>query len=170
MGTSLYLERESELEQYRQESAGSQWSGEEEGDENLAKASGGSASPWESRQVAAPGQLSRLIGVQENPVLFRLLGVREIASGLGILTQDRRGPGLWSRVAGDAVDRPSRSPLCSIVQRTRVGFAGSNRRVTPAENLTRRGKSQGTIRAKAMAINGPGLSASGATFRTFPGS
>jgi uncharacterized membrane protein len=55
-------------------------------------------------EVAAPGALATLIGVPERRGLLRLLGVREIASGLGILTQRRPAGWLWSRVAGDAMD------------------------------------------------------------------
>jgi hypothetical protein len=36
--------------------------------------------------------------------LLRLFGVREIASGIGLLTQERKGPWIWARVAGDALD------------------------------------------------------------------
>ena len=35
---------------------------------------------------------------------MRVLGVREIASGLGILTQPKPAPWLWARVGGDAMD------------------------------------------------------------------
>jgi uncharacterized membrane protein len=54
-------------------------------------------------QLVAPRRLSRLVGINEHPVLMRMLGVREIMSGVGILV-DRRTPWLWSRVAGDAMD------------------------------------------------------------------
>jgi uncharacterized membrane protein len=33
-----------------------------------------------------------------------MLGMREVASGIGILSQRRKSPWLWSRVAGDAMD------------------------------------------------------------------
>jgi uncharacterized membrane protein len=56
-------------------------------------------------EVAAPRELARLIGVRgDHSGLFRLLGAREIASGVGILTQRRPVAGLWSRVGGDAID------------------------------------------------------------------
>src|SRR5687768_1706429 len=37
-------------------------------------------------------------------MLFRLLGIRELVSGVGILTRKNSTPWLWSRVAGDAMD------------------------------------------------------------------
>jgi uncharacterized membrane protein len=54
-------------------------------------------------EVVAPRRLGRAIGVRSSPSLLRAMGLREIASGVGILTGQRR-TGLWSRVAGDAVD------------------------------------------------------------------
>ena len=35
---------------------------------------------------------------------MRLVGAREIASGFGILAQNKPTPWLWSRVGGDAMD------------------------------------------------------------------
>jgi uncharacterized membrane protein len=52
--------------------------------------------------VVAPRRLAHGIGVRNHPRLLRLVGLREIASGIGILGGN---PGwLWSRVAGDAMD------------------------------------------------------------------
>ncbi len=59
-------------------------------------------------EVAAPEHVARLIGIKDRPTTrwtLRLLGVREILSGLGILGQGGTTAGpLWARVAGDAVD------------------------------------------------------------------
>lgn len=59
-------------------------------------------------EVAAPGSLARMIGVpedEENCRTLRLCGLRELASGIGILSQPQRPAGwVWSRVAGDAMD------------------------------------------------------------------
>ena len=40
-------------------------------------------------EVVAPRRVARLLGVGEHRVLMRLLGLREIASGIGILTQQK---------------------------------------------------------------------------------
>lgn len=55
-------------------------------------------------EVAAPGQVARLIGVEDRRLLLRSLGVREIVSGVGLLTQRRPTGWMWSRVAGDVMD------------------------------------------------------------------
>lgn len=58
-------------------------------------------------ELIAPHPLSRLIGVRDrrwSSLLLRAFGLRELATGLGILGVRRRGPWLWARVAGDAVD------------------------------------------------------------------
>ncbi|HEX2056573.1 MAG TPA: SRPBCC family protein, partial [Nitrospiraceae bacterium] len=56
-------------------------------------------------EIAAPRLLTRVIGVPgDHRLLLRLLGFREIASGLGLLS--RRRPAFWmqSRVWGDMMD------------------------------------------------------------------
>jgi uncharacterized membrane protein len=56
-------------------------------------------------EVAAPTGLAKFIGVRENHTgLLRMLGMREIASGIGILTRRKPSGWLWSRVCGDAMD------------------------------------------------------------------
>jgi uncharacterized membrane protein len=51
-----------------------------------------------------PGMLGELIGVRNHHGLMRLMGAREIATGLGILKQPRPTGWLWGRVAGDLLD------------------------------------------------------------------
>jgi hypothetical protein len=51
----------------------------------------------------APGTMANVTGVR-SPGLLRAYGLREMASGVGILTNDRPAFWLWSRVAGDAMD------------------------------------------------------------------
>lgn len=55
-------------------------------------------------ETAAPKRLGALIGLQHRSALLRLYGLREIASGLLLLAQPNPALGLWSRVAGDALD------------------------------------------------------------------
>jgi hypothetical protein len=55
-------------------------------------------------QLLAPRWLGYQTGTGNHRHLMRALGVREIASGAGILTRDDPTPALWSRVAGDAMD------------------------------------------------------------------
>lgn len=58
-------------------------------------------------EVLAPGSVARLIGVPDEPRarnVLRTYGVREIAAGIGILSQPRTPAWMWSRVAGDLMD------------------------------------------------------------------
>ncbi len=54
--------------------------------------------------LIAPERLAKLIGVKERTALIRGVGAREIASGVGILSQRRPAGWLWSRVGGDLMD------------------------------------------------------------------
>ncbi len=61
-------------------------------------------------ELAAPRQMARLIGVEQGEgttSVLRAYGAREIASGIGILSQPGEAKWLWSRVGGDAVDLAS---------------------------------------------------------------
>jgi hypothetical protein len=55
-------------------------------------------------ELAAPGSLARFLGMEERTDLIRVYGMREIATGVGILSQDDPTPWLWSRVGGDLLD------------------------------------------------------------------
>lgn len=55
-------------------------------------------------QIVAPRVLCRLTGIPPTPRVMRLFGMRELACGIGILTQQERGPWLQARVAGDVLD------------------------------------------------------------------
>jgi uncharacterized membrane protein len=55
--------------------------------------------------VLAPRTLGSLAGVgQGSGSLMRSTGIRELANGVGILSQRNPAPWLWSRVVGDVVD------------------------------------------------------------------
>ncbi len=58
-------------------------------------------------EVLAPGTLARVIGISdndENRSLLRFYGFRELAAGVGILSQPSAPTWLWSRVGGDLLD------------------------------------------------------------------
>jgi uncharacterized membrane protein len=58
-------------------------------------------------QIAAPRGVARLIRLEaddEQATVMRAVGVREIATGVGILARPRPARWLWARVAGDALD------------------------------------------------------------------
>ncbi len=73
--------------------------------------------------VLAPRAVSWLSGVR-SPTLMRLVGTRELAAGIGILTQSDRAPWLWSRVVGDTFDLAALSvALARGGRRGRAAFA-----------------------------------------------
>ncbi len=53
--------------------------------------------------AAGPG-LKRWLGMRGPPGLTRGFGLREIGTGIGLLTASRLAPWMWGRVAGDALD------------------------------------------------------------------
>jgi uncharacterized membrane protein len=55
-------------------------------------------------EVAAPRRLAQSLGLDGHHGLLRLFGLREIASGVGILSQRNTADWLWTRVGGDAMD------------------------------------------------------------------
>lgn len=55
-------------------------------------------------QLLAPSPLSRAIGISPSPLLMRLLGLRELSAGLGLLSQAKPSPWVGARVVGDAMD------------------------------------------------------------------
>ncbi len=55
-------------------------------------------------EVAAPRALARWLGMRGQARLIQAYGVREIATGIGILASKDPTPWIWGRVAGDALD------------------------------------------------------------------
>jgi uncharacterized membrane protein len=59
-------------------------------------------------QLLAPKRVARLIGVDDEDELtqmaLRLVGARELACGLGLLSQPHSSAWAWTRVAGDVMD------------------------------------------------------------------
>ena len=54
--------------------------------------------------LLAPRVVGNLTGLSRHTNLLRMVGVRELVSGVGLLTQEKKAPWLWSRVIGDAMD------------------------------------------------------------------
>ena len=55
-------------------------------------------------ELLFPRTLTRPLGMKGDEGLVRLYGLREIATGVGLLAARKRAPWLWGRVAGDALD------------------------------------------------------------------
>lgn len=76
-------------------------------DARLARALGWFSLGLGAAEVVAPRRVARLIGMADhsrNRALLQAFGLREIASGVGILAQPQRPAWLWARVGGDAMD------------------------------------------------------------------
>jgi uncharacterized membrane protein len=85
-------------------------SSKQDGDERLAKGLGWFSIALGVAEVAAPGSVAQLIGLDDEGgrrAVLRAYGLREIAAGIGILSQPRAAGWMWGRVAGDAVDLAS---------------------------------------------------------------
>ena len=55
-------------------------------------------------EIAAPGALARALGMRGSERLIQAYGLREVATGMGILSSRDPAPWIWGRVGGDAVD------------------------------------------------------------------
>jgi hypothetical protein len=55
-------------------------------------------------EVFGGKSVARWLGMEQHETLIRAYGVREIATGIGILTSKDPTPWIWGRVAGDGLD------------------------------------------------------------------
>jgi hypothetical protein len=55
-------------------------------------------------EVVAPGALARALGMRGQERLIRAYGIREIATGIGVLGSNDPTPWIWGRVGGDGLD------------------------------------------------------------------
>jgi hypothetical protein len=80
-------------------------------------------------QVVMPKALCRIVGAGDDgaaPLVMRLIGVRELTQGTGILTRPRPTTWLWSRVGGDALDLSLLLATAAKNRRARTAFAIAN--------------------------------------------
>lgn len=93
----------------------------------LAKALGWFSIGLGAAQILTPRAMGRVTGVGNHPALMRAVGMREMASGVGILKQRKPAGWLWSRVAGDAMDLAmlSAAAASSHSRRKRVTVAAA---------------------------------------------
>ena len=80
-------------------------------------------------ELLAPRAIASISGVSnERTGLIRLYGLRELASGIAIFSQEKPTEAMWSRVAGDALDLVSLSVACTSpeAKRGRITFATAN--------------------------------------------
>lgn len=55
-------------------------------------------------EILMPRPMARGLGMRGRQRLLLLYGLREVATGIGLLAATRRTPWMWGRVAGDALD------------------------------------------------------------------
>lgn len=79
----------------------------EQPEERMAAALGWFSIGLGVTELMAPGPVSRFLGLSDNRAIIRAYGAREIASGIGILTQPRPVGWMWARLAGDMLDLAS---------------------------------------------------------------
>jgi uncharacterized membrane protein len=80
-------------------------------------------------ELLAPRAIAGISGVsKERTGLIRLYGLRELAAGVAIFSQEKPTEAMWSRVAGDALDLVSLSVACTSpdAKRGRITFATAN--------------------------------------------
>jgi len=80
-------------------------------------------------ELLAPRAIANLSGVSNKHTgLIRLYGLRELAAGITIFSQAHPTEGVWSRVAGDALDLVSlgRAATAPDAKKGRVAFATAN--------------------------------------------
>ncbi len=78
-------------------------------------------------EVLAPRSIERFLGTRNHAILTRLMGLREIASGIGILAGRQPAGWLWARVAGDLVDITSlkMAATSETAKPANIAFAGA---------------------------------------------
>jgi uncharacterized membrane protein len=73
-------------------------------DEQLAKGLGWFSIGLGLAELVSPEGVGRVAGVRNHRTMLRGAGVRELMSGIGILSQPRAAGWVWSRVVGDIMD------------------------------------------------------------------
>jgi uncharacterized membrane protein len=115
-------------------------------------------------QVFAPAGVARLIGLRPSrrtQSALLAIGLRELASGVGILTSGGRAPWLWLRVGGDVMDLALLRSVPSPRRAQSRGLAAAVGFVGGALLLDALAAQQQTRRAKAVKVQAGDAPASG---------
>lgn len=77
-------------------------------------------------ELLAPRRVTRAAGMNKNDTLIRGYGLREIATGVGLLVAKNPKPWLWGRVAGDVLDMATLGATANTRRPASLGgsFAG----------------------------------------------
>ena len=132
--------------------------------------------------ITAPDSVSRLIGVKKNRrvrKVMRAVGVREIASGVGLLAGTRKSPCLWARALGDVIDLGLLGRALALPRTRRdrgvsalAALAGIALLDAAAARATSKSTSPGVVVKRAITVNRTVAECMrfGETSRTFRGS
>ena len=71
---------------------------------NMSRALGIAGIGIGAAELFAPDWLAKQLGVAPRTRLLRVMGAREVASGVGIVARHNPTPGQWTRVMGDVID------------------------------------------------------------------
>jgi len=74
-------------------------------------------------ELLATRKLTRSLGMRGDEPLVQLYGLREIATGIGILTSRDPTPWVWGRVLGDALDIGTLAAHCNDENREEANVA-----------------------------------------------
>ncbi len=106
-GPNGLQQRDSEVPVARYREASGRADGLSDRDERIANGLGWFSIGLGLAQILSPGGVARLIGVSDDAKsrsLMRALGIREIATGIGILARSRPAGWVKARVGGDMMD------------------------------------------------------------------
>ena len=101
-------------------------------------------------EVAAPGTVAQIAGINGNRGLVRALGVREIAHGVGILSRRKPVGWLWSRLFGDVIDLAALGKAAASPHANRYRIAAAAAAITGMSVLDFRASQQLTQVADAI--------------------
>ena len=73
-------------------------------------------------EISMPRAVARAVGIPGASGLVFLYGLREVATGLGILRTKNSTPWLWGRVAGDALDLATLATLSPSNRKLSAGL------------------------------------------------
>lgn len=76
-------------------------------------------------EMLATKSVARGLNMARSPGLLRACGLREMATGVGLLSQKRRAPWLWARVAGDVIDMAALGTAFNGARRRRGRIAAA---------------------------------------------
>jgi hypothetical protein len=76
-------------------------------------------------EVAANKYVSKAMPLARGHRMMRMFGMRELATGVGLLSRKSRAPWIWARVAGDVMDLVALGSAFKGTRRSKRGRIGA---------------------------------------------